>query len=681
MSGGLRHCGRMKQAALLMATGLVLAAQAAQAQAPGRNVTTYTAEGMAAYAPANARDMVQRLPGFTIIEGDADLRGYAGARGNVLVDGAWPSSKHEDIGDLLERIPAASVQRIELIRGGAGVDMAGYPLLANVVRRQDATIMGAVEAGGVVSTDGWSAGQGQVEFASHSDAGSLDIVIMTGSELDEDGGEGVILTRETVGSADTRFRNVRAVERVTEGGVEWRQALAGGGVTAKAALLNEQESANTEIRDAGFGIREQVREDEERLSADLSARYEREFGDRWKIETLASQRLGWLEAFEASEEDDEFERFNEETDTGESILRADASHEASGELRLSAGLEGAFNFLESVARLEENGETTPIPGSDVRIEEQRIESSFASVWKPLDSWVFEAGVRFESSVITQSGDSPLERDFFYAKPRVSADWAVDAFNDVRVSYTREVGQLDFGDFVASASLQTGAVSAGNARLEPDKTSRWTASWERRFDDDAAVKLTWMHEAIEDVVDRVLVSVGGDQFDAPGNIGDGEAESLQLEVTAAMDALGLAGGQLRSSMTWRSSGVADPVTGERRRISEQIPIEGFVSLTQDMPSLGFTWGVEVNHAERQTSYRFDEIVRSSEAVSWELFAEWRIDKRWTLKVEAANLLGRTFHEQRTRHGGVRSGNPIDELEDRSWRTPGYVTLTIRHSMGG
>ena len=76
--------------------------------------------------------MLERLPGFSIVEADADLRGYAAAQGNVLIDGARPSSKREDIGQLLKRIPSASVERIELIRSGAvGIDMGGFAVLAN----------------------------------------------------------------------------------------------------------------------------------------------------------------------------------------------------------------------------------------------------------------------------------------------------------------------------------------------------------------------------------------------------------------------------------------------------------------------------------------------------------------------------------------------------------------------
>src|SRR3546814_9939515 len=99
--------------------------------------------------------MVLRVPGFTIVESDADVRGYAGATGNVLFDGARPTSKRADTSALLKRIPAHAVERIELIHAGApGIDMGGYAVLANVVRRSEASTAWAAEAGLSASTDG-----------------------------------------------------------------------------------------------------------------------------------------------------------------------------------------------------------------------------------------------------------------------------------------------------------------------------------------------------------------------------------------------------------------------------------------------------------------------------------------------------------------------------------------------
>src|SRR3546814_3387241 len=84
--------------------------------------------------------MVKRLPGFVLVDSDGDVRGYAGATGNVVIDGKPPSSKSESLEAVLRRIPAASVARIEVIRGGApGIDMGGHDVVANVVRTAQAT--------------------------------------------------------------------------------------------------------------------------------------------------------------------------------------------------------------------------------------------------------------------------------------------------------------------------------------------------------------------------------------------------------------------------------------------------------------------------------------------------------------------------------------------------------------
>ena len=67
--------------------------------------------------------MVRRLPGFELIDVDEEVRGFSGSRGNVLFDGRAAIGKQESLEQMLRRIPALSVLRIELIRGGtAGRD-------------------------------------------------------------------------------------------------------------------------------------------------------------------------------------------------------------------------------------------------------------------------------------------------------------------------------------------------------------------------------------------------------------------------------------------------------------------------------------------------------------------------------------------------------------------------------
>src|SRR3546814_7460279 len=101
--------------------------------------------------------MVALLPGFRLQEGNAEVRGYSGSGGNVLIDGTRPASKEETLETILKRIPARLVDHIELVRNSAaGYDMQGYALLANVVRKQEARLSGRLEGEYAVFRHGYS---------------------------------------------------------------------------------------------------------------------------------------------------------------------------------------------------------------------------------------------------------------------------------------------------------------------------------------------------------------------------------------------------------------------------------------------------------------------------------------------------------------------------------------------
>src|SRR5262249_8896584 len=92
-----------------------LAAAGGAQTAPAGGPVTYDAAFFAASKPESALDMVQLLPGFAFDPGDRDSRGLASAAGNVLIDGKRPAAKTDSLTNILRRIPAAAVARIELI--------------------------------------------------------------------------------------------------------------------------------------------------------------------------------------------------------------------------------------------------------------------------------------------------------------------------------------------------------------------------------------------------------------------------------------------------------------------------------------------------------------------------------------------------------------------------------------
>ena len=676
---------------IAVATALALTAPpglAQQSPTPdaGPGISVFEAGHFANAQPANAYDMLVRLPGFTIVEADTDVRGYAGARGNVLIDGAHPSSKREDIGQLLKRIPASAVARIELIRSGAtGVDMAGHALLANVVRiRTTTTAAAAAEVGLTAATDGWMALQGQLEYSHRRDERVLDLAIKHVPELDDDSGHGTIRTTTPDTALVTENPlEARTIKQESEASGHWRQPLAGGQMSLSAAVGGEQVQADTDIGPTAAGSGgETVNEREDHREVEVGTRYERPFGEQSTLELMATRQLGWLDNRELSREEGETETFSETTETGETIGRVELTHVHSDALSLGASLEAAFNFLESSARLQHDGAPVFLPGSQVRIEEQRVEAALAATWQPAADWLVEAGLRVENSALTQTGDSPLQRRFTYPKPRVALRWDGNDRNQLRLSISREVGQLDFADFVASASLDTGLMTAGNAQLQPDKTWQTTVAWEHHFWTDAAFTLRYTHDRISDVVDRVLVVADDEVFDAPGNIGDGRRDTLAVDLAVPLDRFGFSGARIRSSLLWRTSRVTDPVTGEQRAISEEKPVEGEIVLTQDVPALRMHWGMGIEHiAERETKYRFDEIARESEGASWTLFVERRIGSHWRVRAETTDLFGRDFVETREKYDGPRSTHPVAEIERRERTIPGYFSLTFRLDTGG
>src|SRR6185295_2314520 len=116
----------------------------APAAATESAVIVYAADYYAPMQLPTALEMVQRTPGFSFDSG-ANVRGFAGGAGNVLIDGERPLTKSETLDEILKRVPAASVARIEVIRGGApGIDMQGRTVLANVVRKGGGGVTGAV---------------------------------------------------------------------------------------------------------------------------------------------------------------------------------------------------------------------------------------------------------------------------------------------------------------------------------------------------------------------------------------------------------------------------------------------------------------------------------------------------------------------------------------------------------
>jgi hypothetical protein len=145
--GDRRVLGTAAALAVMAAAGLARAQEPPPAPVGEEEsgVTSYPASYFAEFRPTTALDMLGRIPGFTFDGGDSSIRGFAGAAGNVLIDGERPPSRGDSLSSVLGRIPAGNVVRIDIVRGGAaGIDMQGKTVVANVIRRKASGLTGSV---------------------------------------------------------------------------------------------------------------------------------------------------------------------------------------------------------------------------------------------------------------------------------------------------------------------------------------------------------------------------------------------------------------------------------------------------------------------------------------------------------------------------------------------------------
>lgn len=661
---------------------LVYATAPHAAQSEAAPVTEYGAAFFAQAQPYSAFDMLMLLPGYKFSDIDPDIRGYADAAGNVLIDGSRPASKHETLEALLRRIPAGTVDHIELIRAGApGIDMQGQSVLANIVRVRDLATRSAVEIGEATYRRGFHAPRVAGEFSRQSGDKLFELSGALYRTVDDEHGSG---TRPRVAADGAILRDGRYSQdegaRIAELATNYQSGAGEGNLRVHAALRQEKFAAHiVDDRVVPAFSLSTGEEFKDKRNSELSAHYERPLSDGLQLEVFGIQRNARERGGERSVAADERASSREDSDASESIVRG--TLRLNGDrLALEGGLETALNILDSHSGLTENGIEIPLPAADVRVEELRGEAFATATWRISSRWLLESGLRFERSQLSQSGDSSLGKTFFFTKPRALLSWAPTSADQWRLLVEREVGQLDFGDFVSSASLTSQTVTAGNPDLEPDQTWRTELAWERHFTQGAAFVLAARHEQIADLVDRIPIA-GPTPFDGIGNIGAGERNEFELNLTLPMQWRGLPPMRVKIDALWRDSRATDPATGESRRISGDAPLEATGTFTQDLPRWQAHWGFAVELARTETEYRFNEIRTDRLGTSVDAFVEFEPAPAWNVRLELNNLTDRAAERKREIFSGVRGSAPLDYIEIRTLRIEPYARLSVRRVFGG
>ena len=627
-----------------------------------QGVLVFTPDFFADQRPNTALDMVNRIPGFSVQDGDGS-RGFEGAVGNILINGARPASKNDAGSSVLSRTLVPQVERIELIRGGApGIDMQGYSVVVNVITRTQSSRESILTGTAFLFEGGQDAANGSYQFTARDGDRTWGFTLSDGISVNDSNGVGRVIRRDRNGVVlrdEGYFNDQQGGGQSIRG--NYADAFLGGKIDL-TARVGQFDYSQWSRQDAPGVLRQNAYDEDEtngevglvftrplRSGLVSETRFIREW-EAFESAAVSTNRVGAVVSPE--------QRFEANGNASETILRSLLRWERSSSMTVEAGGEVAYNMLEVDQAFRVGGVGVPLPSASVKVEETRGEAFGKATWRVRPNLAVEGGLRLEGSTITQSGDADQEKSFFFAKPRVQVTWTPMPQNQFRFRFERELGQLDFGDFAASSELEDDNVFGGNVDLEPEQ--RWISeiTYERRFLGDGIVSVGYRHDEIIDVIDRLPLP--GD-LSATGNIGDGTLDQLAVNVVIPLDWTGFSGGQFQFRNTWNKTEVTDPTTGLTRPISGVRPSQPGFTISQDITTWKINWSATYLEGLRQFSYDPDQTSGFTGSDYFEGFVEYKPTP--TLSVMVKVNVWNDFQIERIQYADRTPARPIAFTEVR------------------
>lgn len=677
---------RLLGASILALSAALAAPAAAQAPLPAPadpNVTPYTPDYFAEFRPVTALDMIGRIPGFQF-DGGASARGFAGTAGNVLIDGERPPTRSDALSTVLSRIPASQVLRIDIVRAGAGgLDMQGKAVIANVIRRPDAGVSGAMAAGLTLTDQGRFQPNVSVQVQRQRDGRSMDASFRFSSG--SQGTDSVRERRDPAGNLVLIGLEDGAVDFANgEATGVYEGPLAGGRIRANA-LINYNgsvyEATDTLIRPGG---REHSVSDATRWRGEAGLRWTRSLPRGMNLELVGFQSITDNDNVGAYDTPMFTTRTLSDQLSGESIvsgaLKFAPLATGLGEISVETGSEVALNWVDTATAYTFDGSPLLLPGDDTRVEELRNESFVTALWAARANLSVEANLRYELSRITADGSAGEgETALGYLKPRLVATWTPRPRETLTFRLEKNVDQLSFGAFTASAAFSTGIFGRGNPDIRPAQIWLTSARYERLFDTQGSFSAEYTHESLDDVLGAVVVfevPPGGTTprpFNITRNVGGATRDKLTLASRLPLDRWGLTGGLLSGQVYYRWSDTTDPVTFLDRRLSGEQPVGWALALSQNMVAQRISWSVSANSGLESRGFAPSTLSTFRSEPSFSLNLSYRPDA--TLSISGGLFIASDSESDFTLFNAPRNvGSPAYTETSRSFgSSQAYVSV--------
>ena len=632
----------------------------------------------------NANDALKRIPGVESIgsrnsenyePGGSRKRGFGSSGTQILINGERQSSKSNSIIKTLERINADSLIRIEVIRGSeAGLDVRSEGVIVNIIA--DSSLS--------KSSGTWSTALGFLTSGDSNWRG-------TASWATKIKNTDLVLGLERIGDLNSRKYNEFTVDqeqsllylRLRET-IEYQS---GNRINLDLnSKINDKNTLriNTLVWFDGKENSPQIQEyflptDIKNENFYKKINWDRkenndgwEFGGDWEhqINKNNSFKLRVVLTEENEDQidisflDDTINSYKNSSETNnrkenERIIRLSFNRLIGKSSSLEYGVESAYNKLDrtfNLIYLDSDGKQTSagLINTSGEVEEDRYEG-FLSYNLPLSNKIrAELALNYEWSEISQSGDVNLSREFQYWKPRIDLKWDYKENRQLRLNIERNVGQINFDDFISSFDQFEETIRAGNPDLKPETSWELKLEHEWRLPNDGGViTLKGLASEIDGPVDRLPI----DGYAGIGNLGSGERTQARIDGSIRINEL-LKGGVFRFMGYLQSTEVNDPVTNIKRDFSWYKRWETMIGIRQDVPGGKYNWGI---------MYRSQSQFNIYDPYLWGRFAQdptvgfvftAKINPQLNLNLMAKNIIGTNFgFGRKLIYNGFKSNNDL------------------------
>ncbi len=628
------------------------------------------------YAPRSALDMLNQIPGFQLNSGDSK-RGLGQGGANVLINSKRLSGKTNDPFEQVGRIASQNVVKIDIV-DGTSLNIPG-------LSGQVANIM--TKTTGLTGTWEWSPewrnglkprlAHGSVTLS--GERGNLAYTAKLQSNIQRNGHWGPEERRTAAGDLFEIRDEFGRYDGEYPGGslnLTWKPQE---GHTGNLNLEYNKYNSNNSVRSLitaqgprGENGQHFFSNAEDEWNAKIDGDYERPaLGGTLKfIGYYRAEHSPTVSRFDGYDNTGLIDstRFFQVADEGEAIARTEYSWSKKQGRDWQLGVESAFNFLDIESQFVDllvpgNIESLDPANDDAigatRVEEKRAEMTLTHTRTLSPKWDVQLSLGGEYSELSQG---ILVRDFFRPKGFVTATYKPTETFSIRSKVEREVGQLNFFDFISSVDLQNDQSNAANPNLVPSQSWIGEVEFDRQFTGGHSFVARIYAEKISDLVDRIPIGLTGD---AVGNIDSAERYGIDFNATLKGEQWGLDGMELNLEYDLRDSSVVDPVEGFNRRLNDDKKYYWSVSFRHDIPKTDWAYGFYSDQFRESAVYRLNSINEFRFEGPWgQAYVEHK--DVYGLKVNASlrNLFDASDDFKRTVYTDRRDLGTVDFIEDRT-----------------